>query len=91
VAKLAVFNLVTAHGYFAGQGGDISWHTADAEFQEYAERNMLEEVRALEITAGKDLTVLGSGSMVARLTQAGLVGSRTFGNGNVLLRYEPAV
>ena len=34
--KLTVFNLVTLDGYFAGQGGDISWHTVDEEFQELA-------------------------------------------------------
>ncbi len=35
--KLVVFNLVTLDGYFAGPGGDISWHTVDAEFNKYAE------------------------------------------------------
>lgn len=34
---LGVFNLVTLDGYFAGEGGDISWHTTDPEFQRYAE------------------------------------------------------
>jgi dihydrofolate reductase len=34
--KLIVFNLVTLDGYFAGRGGDISWHNVDAEFNEYA-------------------------------------------------------
>jgi dihydrofolate reductase len=34
--KLNVFNLVTLDGYFAGQGGDISWHNVDDEFQELA-------------------------------------------------------
>ena len=37
--KLGVFNLVTLDGYFSGQGGDISWHRVDPEFQEYAEKN----------------------------------------------------
>jgi dihydrofolate reductase len=37
--KLGVFNLVTLDGYFAGPGGDISWHNVDEEFQEYAEKN----------------------------------------------------
>ena len=32
--RLTVFNLVTLDGYFAGQGGDISWHMVDEEFQE---------------------------------------------------------
>ena len=34
--KLSVFNLVTLDGYFAGPGGDISWHNVDEEFQELA-------------------------------------------------------
>ncbi len=34
--KLGVFNLVSLDGYFAGPGGDISWHNPDEEFQELA-------------------------------------------------------
>jgi len=34
--RLSVFNLMTLDGYIAGQGGDISWHTVDDEFQELA-------------------------------------------------------
>jgi len=34
--KLTVFNLMTLDGYIAGEGGDISWHTVDEEFQELA-------------------------------------------------------
>jgi len=34
--RLGVFNLVTLDGYFAGPGGDISWHNPDQEFQELA-------------------------------------------------------
>lgn len=134
--KLRVFNLVTLDGYFSGEGGDISWHNVDAEFQEYAEKNsnsgntllfgrvtyelmagywpspealkndpivaqamnsspkivfsrtlksadwantrlvkddMLGEVRRLKERSGKDLTILGSGSIVAQLAQAGLI------------------
>jgi dihydrofolate reductase len=37
--KLSVFNLITLDGYFAGPNGDISWHMADDEFQEFAEKN----------------------------------------------------
>jgi dihydrofolate reductase len=33
--KIVVFNMVTLDGYFSGQGGDISWHNVDAEFNEY--------------------------------------------------------
>ncbi|HEX9933901.1 MAG TPA: dihydrofolate reductase family protein [bacterium] len=134
--RLGVFNLVTLDGYFAGQDGDISWHNADAEFQEYAEKNsnsgntllfgrvtyelmfgywtspdalkndpivargmnnstkivfsrtlskanwantrlvkddMPGEVRKLKSQSGKGLTILGSGSIVAQLAQAGLI------------------
>jgi dihydrofolate reductase len=181
--KLIVFNLVTLDGYFAGQGGDISWHNVDAEFNEYAiekanagntllfgrvtyefmasywptpeaikndpivaERmntlpkivfsrtldkvnwnntmlvkdDMLSEIRKMKQKSGKDMAVLGSGSIVSQLAQRGLIDeyqimvnpvvlgkgktmfegiqnklalkltkSRIFGNGNVLLHYEP--
>jgi dihydrofolate reductase len=181
--KLGVFNLVTLDGYFAGPGGDISWHNVDAEFQELADKasnsgntllfgrvtyelmvkywtsrealkndpvvargmnssqkvvfsrslnkvewvntrlvksDMVEEVRKLKQQNGNDLTILGSGSIVAQLSQAGLIDeyqvllnpvvlgkgrtmfegvkknlalkltkTRVFGNGNVLLWYEP--
>lgn len=181
--KLGVFNLVTLDGYFAGEGGDISWHMVDEEFQELANAasnsgntllfgrvtyelmagfwstpeairtdpivaagmnkaekivfsrtlkkadwnntrlvkdDMLAEVRRLKQGSGKELTVLGSGSIVAQLAQEGLIDeyevlvnpvvigkgrtmfegirdrialklvkTRTFGNGNVLLTYEP--
>jgi dihydrofolate reductase len=83
--------------------------------------DMIAEVRRLKQQSGKDLTVLGSGSIVSQLAEAGLIdeyhvlvnpvaigrgktmfeglknrlalkliGTRTFGNGNVLLTYEPA-
>jgi dihydrofolate reductase len=35
--RLGIFNLVTLDGYIAGEGGDISWHSVDPEFQELAE------------------------------------------------------
>jgi dihydrofolate reductase len=139
--RLSVFNLVTLDGYFAGPGGDISWHDVDAESQEFAEKNsnsgntlmfgrvtyelmanywpspdalkndpivakgmnsspkivfsrtlakadwvntrlvtgdMLEEVRKLKQKPGKDLTILGSGSIVAQLAQAGLIDEYQF-------------
>ena len=134
--KLTVFNLVTLDGYFAGQGGDISWHNVDDEFQELAKaasnsgntllfgrvtyelmagywptpeaikndpivaagmnkaekivfsrtlekadwnntrlvkNDMLSEVRKLKHGSGKDLTVLGSGSIVSQLAQERLI------------------
>jgi dihydrofolate reductase len=134
--KLTVFNLMTLDGYFAGEGGDISWHSVDEEFQELANAasnsgntllfgrvtyelmagfwptreairtdpvvaagmnksekivfsrtlqkadwnntrlvkdDMLAEVRKLKQGTGKDLTVLGSGSIVAQLAEEGLI------------------
>ncbi len=181
--KLTVFNLVTLDGYFAGPGGDISWHNVDAEFNTFAEEKansgnlllfgrvtyqlmagywptpeaikndpvvaggmnksekivfsrtldkvewnntrlvkdeMTAEIIRLKKQSGKGMTVLGSGSIVSQLAQEGLIdeyqfmvnpvvlgagrtmfegvkdrivlkltGTRTFGNGNVLLSYEP--
>jgi dihydrofolate reductase len=134
--KLTIFNLVTLDGYFAGQGGDISWHNVDEEFQELAKEasnsgntllfgrvtyelmacywptpeaikndpivargmnsatkivfsrtlnkvdwnntrlvknDMLSEIRKLKQESGKDLTVLGSGSIVSQLAQERLI------------------
>lgn len=134
--KLGVFNLTTLDGYIAGEGGDISWHNVDQEFQELANEasnsgstllfgrvtyqlmagywptpealrddpivakgmndspkivfsrtlkradwsntrlvkdDMLGEVRSLKRQPGKGLTVLGSGSVVSQLAQAGLI------------------
>lgn len=134
--KLSVFNLVTLDGYFTGQGGDISWHSVDDEFQELAnkasnsgntllfgrvtyqmmasfwptaealkmdpivakgmnaspkvvfsrtlkgvewentrlvKRGLVAEVKKLKRGAGKGLTILGSGSIVAQLADAGLI------------------
>jgi dihydrofolate reductase len=82
--------------------------------------DMLAEVRRLKQLPGKDLTILGSGSIVSQLAQEGLVDeydillnpvvlgkgktmfeglrnrlvlklkeTRKFGNGNMLLKYEP--
>lgn len=33
--KLILFNMITADGYFEGQGADISWHKVDKEVNEY--------------------------------------------------------
>ncbi len=134
--KLSVFNLVTLDGYFAGKGGDISWHTVDAEFNKFAEEkatsgnilvfgrvtyelmasywptpeaikndpvvaegmnkaqkivfsrtlakadwnntrlvkdDLLAEIGRLKQQSGKDLTVLGSGSIVSQLARQGLI------------------
>ena len=134
--KLTVFNLLTLDGYIAGEGGGISWHMVDDEFQELANAasnsgntllfgrityelmagfwptaeaikddpvvaagmnkaekivfsrtlrkaewnntrlvkdDMISEVKRLKEPAGKDLTVLGSGNIVSRLAQEGLI------------------
>ena len=181
--RLTVFNLMTLDGYIAGQGGDISWHNVDEEFQELAhgasnsgntllfgrvtyelragfwptpeaikadpivaagmnksekiafsrtlqkadwnntrlvKDDMIGEIRRLKAGSGRDLTILGSGSIVSQVAQEGLVDeynillnqvalgkgktmfeglksrialklteTRKFGNGNMLLKYEP--
>lgn len=82
--------------------------------------DMTAEVRRLKQQSGKDLTILGSGSIVSQLAQEGLIDeyhvllnpvvigrgktmfeglknrlnlklavTRKFGNGNILLKYEP--
>jgi dihydrofolate reductase len=82
--------------------------------------DLVAEVRKMKKDTGPGIAILGSGSIVSQLTQAGLidelhivvnpvvlgkgrtlfegvgqniglklVGSRAFGNGNVVLRYEP--
>jgi dihydrofolate reductase len=82
--------------------------------------DLVAEVRRMKKDTGPGIAILGSGSIVSQLTQAGLidelqivvnpvvlgkgrtlfegvgqnialklVGSRAFGNGNVVLRYEP--
>lgn len=95
--------------------------TADWNNTRLVKDDMLGEVRRLKHGSGKDLTVLGSGSIVSQLAQAGLIDeydvllnpviigkgrtmfegltkrlalklieTRQFGNGNMLLKYEPA-
>ena len=34
--KIIVFNMVSVDGFFAGTDGNISWHNVDAEFNEFA-------------------------------------------------------
>lgn len=36
MAKIVVFNMLSLDGFFAGVGGDISWHNVDGEFNEFA-------------------------------------------------------
>jgi dihydrofolate reductase len=136
MSKLRVFNLVTLNGYFAGPGGDLSWHQANDEFHDFAKDkatggatllfgrltyelmarhwpspeaikndpvvaggmnrsskvvfsrtlqqaewsntrlvkdDLVEEVLRLKKLDGPGLTILGSGSIVVQLTQAGLI------------------
>ena len=83
--------------------------------------DLITEVRKLKVNEGADMAILGSGSIVSQLAEAGLVdefqivvnpivlgqgsalfdgikhslplklaSARSFGNGSVFLRYEPA-
>ncbi len=98
-----------------------SLNKADWNNTRLVKHDMVGEIRRLKQQPGKDLTILGSGSIVAQLAQEGLideyqilvnpvilgggktmfegmktkanlklVSARTFGNGNILLTYEPA-
>jgi len=134
--KLTAFNLMTLDGYIAGQGGDISWHHVDEEFQELAikasnsgntlifgrvtyelmasywptdealrtdplvaqgmnnaekivfsrtlkrvewkntrliRKDIVEEIRKLKKTPGKNFTILGSGSIVRQFAEENLI------------------
>jgi dihydrofolate reductase len=44
--KIIVFNMITVDGFFAGTDGNINWHNVDAEFNEFAIKQ-LNEVGAL--------------------------------------------
>lgn len=182
--RLFVFNLVSLDGYFEGLKRDISWHTVDADFNDYAvamlnsvdtlllgrvtyelmagfwptpeaikndpivadrmnalpkvvfsrtlstvewnntrlvKDHMEDEIRKLKQLPGKDVALLGSGTIMSELAQRGLIDeyrimvnplvlgagtplfkglkskldlklleAKPFGNGNVVLRYEPA-
>jgi dihydrofolate reductase len=46
---------------------------ADWENTRLVKENMVEEVRTLKAQDGKDLTILGSGTIVAQLARAGLI------------------
>jgi dihydrofolate reductase len=94
---------------------------AEWENTRLVKSDMVEEIRKMKKESGDGMAILGSGTLVAQLAQAGLIdefhvvinpiilgkgrtmfegvtgplslklaGSRTFGNGNVVLRYEPA-
>ena len=85
-----------------------------------AKGDLVQEVQQMKATPGADMVIMGSGTIVAQLTQANLIDefqlvlnpivlgkgrtlfegvsskpllkptrTRTFGNGNVLLCYEP--
>jgi dihydrofolate reductase len=116
-------NPVVAERMNSGQKVVFSRTLKEATWQntKVARGDLATEVRALKAENGPDLVVLGSGSLVAQLTELGLVdeyqivvfpivlgegrtlfegvkrkvpltrtASRTFGNGNVLLTYQPA-
>lgn len=155
--KLSVFNFVSMNGYFAGPGGDISWHKdrpADQEQEQFGKKgvqsdsvlifgrktydmmasfwptpmamqvnpvmaegmnksdkivfsktmdkaewnnttlingDMVETIRTLKQQPGKPMTILGSGSIVTQLAEAGLIDEFQFmvdpvvlGNGTTL-------
>lgn len=44
--RLYIANMISADGYFEGQGHDLSWHNVDAEYNDYA-IDMLESVDRL--------------------------------------------
>lgn len=137
--KLSVFNFVSMNGYFAGPGGDISWHKdrpVDQEQEQFGKEgvqsdsvlifgrktydmmvsfwptpiamqvnpvmaegmnksdkivfsktmdkadwnntvlvkdDMIETVKKLKQQPGKPMTILGSGSIVTQLAEAGLI------------------
>lgn len=52
--------------------------TANWENTRIISKNGMEEVAALKNTSGKDMTVLGSGSLVTQLTDAGLIDEYQF-------------
>ena len=99
-----------------------SMETAAWQNTKLVKSGIEEEVRRLKDDAGPDMTILGSGTIVSQLAQAGLIDefhvvvnpiaigqgrtmfqgmsrklqlkllrTRSFGNGNVLLCYEPRV
>ncbi|RPH37961.1 dihydrofolate reductase [bacterium] len=136
MGRLSAFSFITLDGYFAGPGGDISWHRHGGEENEHASKgansgstllfgrvtyqmmasywptpdamktfpavaegmnksekivfsrtlkkadwnntrlikdNVMEEVGKLKQRPGKDMTILGSGSIVTQLAEHGLI------------------
>jgi len=139
--KLVIFNFTTLNGYFAGPGGDLSWHRHGEEESKFASESMggggillfgrvtyermasywptptaiqqapavaegmnkaekivfsrtlkkadwentrlvkdglVEEIKKLKQTPGKDLCLLGSGSILTQLADAGLIDTYQF-------------
>ena len=80
--KVGVFETVSLDGYFTDASNDYRWaHQGanDPELMEFTKGNALlsadpaTEIARMKQTPGPDLTVLGSGTIVAQLTAAGLV------------------
>src|SRR5689334_12552039 len=42
--KLLMFNMISLDGYYEGPGHDISWHTVDAKFNDFA----IEQLNAVD-------------------------------------------
>lgn len=47
MSKIIVFNMVSLDGFFAGPNGEIDWHQVDAEFNDFAIKQLKEEVGLL--------------------------------------------
>jgi dihydrofolate reductase len=45
--KIIVFNMISLDGFFAGPNGEIDWHQVDAEFNDFAIKQLKEEVGLL--------------------------------------------
>ena len=95
--KVIVFNLVTLDGCFTGEEGDISWHRVDEEYQELANEaansgstllfgRVTYQLLMNPVALGRGRTMFEG---IGRPLNFRLIRSRVFGNGNVLLCYEP--
>ena len=47
MSKIIVFNMISLDGYFCGPNGETEWHNVDAEFNEFAIKQLTEEVGLL--------------------------------------------
>ena len=47
MAKVIIFDMISLDGYFCGPNGETEWHNVDAEFNEFAIKQLTEEVGLL--------------------------------------------